>query len=104
MHTPGPWKHNACPKSRDPFFRLASAVWNGEQFICSTSGAPGRYVDADPETQDANARLIAAAPAMLEALRWIADHGDTGEGRRPAYHDMRAKARAAIALAETVES
>lgn len=37
---------------------------------------------------------------MLEALRWIADHGDTGECRRPAYHDMRAKARATIAKVE----
>jgi len=46
-----------------------------------------------------NARLIAAAPDLLEALQWIADHGDTGEGGRPAFHDMRAHARAAIAKA-----
>ena len=51
-------------------------------------------------TAEALAGDANAAPALLAALRWIADHGDTGAGRRPAYHDMRACARAAIAAAE----
>jgi len=35
-------------------------------------------------------------PLLLAALYWIADHGDTGAEGRPAYHDMRDYARAAI--------
>jgi hypothetical protein len=77
-HTPGPWVRNE--------------TW-------------GLIVSGDVEVaalhsgNEANARLIAAAPELLAALKWIAAHGDTGEGRRPAYYDMRAKARAAIAKA-----
>ena len=62
-----------------------------------------RYVN-DPEYRDAVDAVLGcpqydAAPALVAALEWIADHGDTGGGGRPAYHDMRAKARAALALA-----
>jgi hypothetical protein len=45
------------------------------------------------------AKIKGAAPDLLEALQWIADHGDTTEGGRPACHAMRAKAREAIAKA-----
>ena len=60
------------------------------------------YLDQDEPSQEetANVLLLAAAPDLLAALRWIADHGDTGAGGRPAYHDMRDRARKAIAKAE----
>ena len=67
----------------------------------------GRTVPAGacPEC-DCLSYLIEPAPWSAEeacknfrtALQWIADHGDTGEGGRPAYHDMRTKAREALGL------
>lgn len=62
-HTPGPWK----AASQD-------AETNEIPIKCGKSilarVAPRPHWDA---TQEANARLIAAAPAMLEALRYAAE-------------------------------
>lgn len=41
--------------------------------------------------------LLARAPDLLAALRWIADHGDTTDGHRPACYAMRDAARRAFA-------
>ena len=41
---------------------------------------------------------------LLEALRWIVDHGDTGSHGRPAYYDMRAHAQTAITKADRLRS
>ena len=45
------------------------------------------------------ARQIAALPELIAALRYITECGDSLDDR-PAYHGMRAIARAAIAKAE----
>lgn len=55
--------------------------------------------DADQFTHEVT-RILNTWPVMLSALEWIAEHGDTGEGGRPAYHAMRTKAREAIAAAK----
>ena len=60
-HTPGPW--NACKPSK-PTGNGAAGRWSvqsNEQPIC------GVYNDC----QEANARLIAAAPDLLSALEWL---------------------------------
>jgi hypothetical protein len=67
-HTPGPWKANGLPASNDPDYRLSCAVYAGEKPICTTDLSVGRYKALSAEEQDANARLIAAAPELLEAL------------------------------------
>jgi hypothetical protein len=82
-HTPGPWKVES----------------RGYKYIVSKSG--DGYITRDvcrmdastmaAFAQEANARLITAAPDLLEALRDMVDHGDA-----TAF----AKARAAIAKAE----
>lgn len=65
-HTPGPWLREG-----NTVYALMHAGWRkgGEQFKNRFSA----YVQADRECSDdeheANARLIAAAPELLEALR-----------------------------------
>jgi hypothetical protein len=49
---------------------------------------------------ESTARLVAAAPAMLDALRSWMDRYDHDIDTQPYYRDVRDKARAAIAKAE----
>ena len=60
-HTPGPWS-----LSEDGF------VYGDKMPLCDPhcDGGP------DPDEREANARLIAAAPAMYEALRGLPEHCD----------------------------
>jgi hypothetical protein len=87
-HTPGPWTHKATAGDHD------FAVY---------PEATGRDLALVRDFNEANARLIAAAPEMLEALRdMLADldmHGIAllGLDRGPGAMD---KARAAIAKAQ----
>ena len=60
-HTPGPW---------------VSSIRNGQLWVVHPSGAMERSIAriGDPlETDKANARLIAAAPDLLEALKECSD-------------------------------
>ncbi len=103
-HTPGPWEHDmqfiVCPDSSGLHHDLyvAEIVQEDEE---------GRCVDEDQ--QDANARLIAAAPELLEALlECVTDDGAhcmTDESRNSAsiarrrLDEITRIARAAIAKA-----
>ena len=77
-HTPGPWKVN---------YRRVTPVdgpQDGSNDIC--------HVYGDEDREIANARLIAAAPQLLEALRrtrfdLIAEHGMFGFRTNFAYLD-----------------
>lgn len=85
-HTPGTWSSNAILTAKEnDDFRYATAVWSTievdgddpiERLICSVS--PDAFVDwqASKEERTANARLIAAAPALLAACRAAAEHFD----------------------------
>lgn len=55
-------------------------------------------------TRKEDAVLFANAQRMRETLQWIVDCGDAGEGGRPAYHDMRAKAWAMLREIEREEA
>jgi len=98
-HTPGPWSigKNIIGKkyAHGGFERhIVEKLWDDEQ-------------------GDADARLIAAAPELLEALIWMVEHDDTQEGDAPiaslggqSWNEYNAfwiqglnKARAAIAKA-----
>lgn len=83
QHTPGPWQHNATKpftdiagKSHDG---LARAVWAGDVPICTTAFSVGKYGEQPPEVNDANARLIAAAPELLNYLCGVMEHIERGE-------------------------
>ncbi len=60
QHTPGPWSYRKC-----------GSHWNnpGLERIEINYGEHGECI-ADTVYREADARLITAAPAMLEALRW----------------------------------
>ena len=103
-HTPGPWKVDSPP--RTVTFEPAFAV-NGDY------GPPLAFVlgsDDHPEVR-ANARLIAAAPDLLEALEaalpWI-DLARGSDLNTDASHEaidrIEAQARAAIAKAKGEEA
>lgn len=79
-HTPGPWRYV------DGYFDCD--VWAGNKKVLSYERHP---TDEDR----ANARLVAAAPAMLEALQRLLIEREGHFSTRPAWD----KARAAIASA-----
>jgi hypothetical protein len=106
QHTPGPWE----TPGTDDGDRVISASIKGKRHTLAHV-----YGGDDPKlnvhtaaTRDANARLIAAAPEMLKALRVLALIGDDGVLARiesdklawTALNAVRGIARAAISKAE----
>lgn len=97
MHTKGPWQCNA-----QDFTEYAPGQWARK---CLVSGLEFNrpYTNLGHAVDDA--RLIAAAPELLEALQQIAE-GKGRFSRDPLTHasntveDMKALAEAAIAKAE----
>ena len=95
-HTPGPWKLN-----KDKTTVYCTTRNNDEPGICSTKGEA--LILLSREAQEANARLIASAPDLLEALRELEPIAHRLGGESPKYdllNNATAKARAAIATAE----
>jgi hypothetical protein len=94
-HTPGPWSYN-----RDEGGMHGHVISTGDYIICEL---PDAGDGASPDTE-ANARMIAAAPEMLEALeeaeyalRLAADQYAADKGRRSVILDGRRElVRAAI--------
>ncbi len=84
-HTKGPWTASGFDEEytdqiniKGDGFYVAAAIWMG-----------------NPGEQEANARLIAAAPELLEALEAVLQQVDDDSS----YEEMRADIRAAIAKA-----
>ena len=84
-HTPGPWFVPA------PTYRTLYVEARIGNMMLQEVASCGPT--ADPAQQAANARLIAAAPELLEALKVLVENG--GIGPEQMFHD----ARAAIAKA-----
>jgi hypothetical protein len=95
MHTPGPWHLNEMGDifSRDGLTLIASIP----------PDVLGELVFTDPETQ-ANARLLVAAPKLLEALKLLqaalTEHGLRDVQKRYSLCVADAAASTAIAQAE----
>ena len=94
-HTPGPWQmgesHETAVEvqiAREPFSRIATVI-GGSRVL--------RGPSLSGDTMEANARLIAAAPDMLEALRKV-DDLLVENATEPT--DLQAILRAAIAKAK----
>jgi hypothetical protein len=94
-HTPGPWVVNKQHKtiSYKGCFDVATA--DNEYLIAQTIGGLG-------EQEEANARLIAAAPDLLEALKQLASVAiGTEHGKQFEYQIDLAIAAIAKATGET---
>lgn len=91
-HTPGPWLFRTAPTSAGLCHIVSAADWKGA-FIYGDGIRKG-VDDALPKAQElaANARLIAAAPELLEALQKAVRFGGL-------FPDLRVEAEAAIAKA-----
>ena len=84
-HTPGPWSLNGVMAMDTP-------LW-----IVSIPGEQARIEVADYSVEsEGNARLIAAAPDLLAAIRALLRETDLRDGTQAAWE----KAHAAIAKAE----
>lgn len=91
-HTPGPWRIIGADG-------YALGIWGSEaQDVVSEKRGPMRQEDA---------RLIAAAPELLEALKELVERRERAATDRPNYPEAKdgkdgryARARAAIARAE----
>ena len=71
VHSSGPWSVSA-GIAPDPKGRLIVEDCHGNQ-VCATSA---RGVQGRLHIMAANAKLIAAAPEMLEVLRWLDNEMD----------------------------
>lgn len=74
MHTPGPWQYLA---------KLSgSENHKGYRIVCEANGrwwiADSSPIDQDGKEGEANARLIAAAPELLDALQAMVKVMDRG--------------------------
>jgi cytolysin (calcineurin-like family phosphatase) len=70
-HTPGPWKvgeQRTGDDLPDPECDIFTEIMSGDGLIALVDATP-----VDDQSLEANARLIAAAPAMLEACRVASD-------------------------------
>lgn len=90
-HTPGPWSLQEIPDYGEDCLRVI--------VIPEIDMVVAAHDECDEPVELANARLIAAAPELLDALKLIvADFGDYPASDRPCHaFDV---ARAAIAKAE----
>lgn len=100
-HTPGEWVREGLTiyaldesGTNNRFYTQVQGGWSWRSLNCNGGGTR-----TSEEELEANARLIAAAPEMLEALKELRWVGNGMAARRAA----RAKADAAIARAATGE-
>lgn len=101
IHTPGPWTFSQSAQYGDTRFYVAQA--DGAPYTPHYSDVATLIAetvnDERKSIQEANARLIAAAPELLDALRYVVavyDKGTCGSTVEMAFD----RARAAIAKAE----
>lgn len=92
-HTPGPWALDD-----ESIYAPGGEGWKQVAEIPNWRTNPGEVLT--PE-DNANARLIAAAPDMLEALQALANWGPFQNGYAPddAFSKIQSMTRAAIAKA-----
>jgi len=100
-HTPGPWRVGVPGRGRFCVYATADGHGRG---ICRMSNTQEWPADHQRNLEaDANAALIAAAPALLAACKAALDNLDAGAHGRKMVHSpiqLIAQLRAAVRLAE----
>lgn len=93
-HTPGPWLIT----DSGTFVYALNGRGSNRFWLSVSAAGPDHATQAERE---ANARLIAAAPELLEALQWYVDNDGTNIGQpgNEPYEAGLNRARAAIAKA-----
>ena len=77
-HTPGPWHYSEVIRGRDQYYRQIRADFKiAEVHACHSGVAGTKKGRAEDE---ANARLIAAAPEMYEVLSELLDTLEMSKG------------------------
>lgn len=100
MHTPGPWTASTTPASTNglldkPWYSLY-APDDGMGTIVGHYKPAMFLTEAEAE---ANAKLMAQAPALLEALKTFVSHCDDARHKGPPNEALVQQARAAIEAA-----
>ena len=93
-HAPGPWQLSG---------KTVSHIWKTRRYAVATVN--GKLFT--PECTAANARILAAAPELLDALRGLLEHYWTGRGPRNVkkhYSEMVAVAAALAAIRKSTGS
>lgn len=72
-HTPGPWEYIDATKVASMQYAPACVIKSGNKQISRFSWNDDSPFFPNKEESQANARLIAAAPEMLEALKALLD-------------------------------
>ncbi len=100
-HTPGPWFANQ--QSARAFDGRIPIVGGNTQLVALTTRVHQHFANAqgDAETQEANARLIACAPAMLATLRRVMNMIDNGVMRETGWEEMSLEAKA-VSLQQSI--
>lgn len=104
-HTPGPWKTSRAKRPSDGAYDYAIGADFGDQTL-AIAEAFGRVDDDIYPDAEANARLIAAAPDMLEVIKQLLKSSDGWDVRQlekrygPSDFVGILKGRAVIAKAE----
>ena len=90
-HTPGPWSAEECRSG------FAVYAYKSGDAVVRTEDDEGRY---GPIANEANARLIASAPELLDVLKQLIGYMDAGNWADMRIDGIKTAARAAIAKAE----
>lgn len=106
-HTPGPWRFDDGVVDTAEGGMEICTVCCADDFPCITDTEDKTEAEVRAEVDaecDANGRLIAAAPDMLQALRWFIDDIDGTHTVMVDFDSNVARARAAIARATGASS
>jgi hypothetical protein len=105
--TPGPWEYVASTEAHGPY---VIGTWGGDICDCYTmsnlrdaavvNGGTSKPIHFQGETADANARLIAAAPDLYEALVALREQVERMFGFPTKPTEIDERVSAAIAKAE----
>ena len=90
-HTPGPWVIIVDELSDSVSITTEKRIEDSMVEICEVTA--GFWSEKFETEQRANARLIASAPELLEALEWIKDYLDDKCATKPDLAAVIAKAR-----------